>query len=120
MLSITPSSTSSRSRKSSSSKRDPVAYSNKEKLSVNTLSGAGRVELSSSRTPYTPQAPECPSDTLKVVVGDKGRRSRCAPEFLQEVASAKRVQSDLLEDLGRKFKFMTGKEAVAFYKRFLK
>lgn len=55
-----------------------------------------------------------------MIIGGKGRRSRCAPEFLQEVALAKRVQFDLLEDLGRKFKIIAGKEAVGFYKRFLK
>jgi hypothetical protein len=115
MLGITPSSSSSRSRKSSSSKRD----GGKEKLSVNTFTVTRRGE-SSPRTPFTSQAPECPADTLKMIIGGKGRRSRCAPEFLQEVALAKRVQFDLLEDLGRKFKIIAGKEAVGFYKRFLK
>ena len=97
-----------------------MAPTNKEKLSVKTPSGAGRVKSTSLRTSLTPQAPEYPADTLKVIIGDKARSSRCAPEFLQEVAAAKRVKFDLFEDLGRKFKLMTGKEAVGFYKRFLK
>jgi hypothetical protein len=119
MLAVTPSSTSSRSRNSLSSKHNAAAPSGKEKLTVET-SQIVRRNSSGPRTPKTPQAPERPADTLKVVIGDKGRRSRCAPEFLREVATVKRVQFDLLENLGRKIKIITGKEAVGFYKRFLK
>jgi hypothetical protein len=32
---------------------------------------------------------------------------------------AKRPQPDLFEDMGRKFKILTGKEAIGYYKRFL-
>jgi len=112
MLSITPSSISSKSRKSASPKRDAAAPNSREILAVKTSFGA----YPESPTSFTPQPPECPADTLKVVIGDKGRRSRCAPEFLHEVAVAKRSQYDL----GRKFKIITGKEAIVFYKRFLK
>lgn len=91
-----------------------------ENTPVKSFSVVRRGQSSPSKPPPAPQAPERPADTLKVVVGDKGRRSRCAPEFLHEVAIAKQVQHDLIQDLGRKFKIIAGKEAVGFYKRFLK
>lgn len=119
MLTVTPSSTSSRSAQSSLSNRHAMTPSSREKLVVKP-SPVARRESSTPRTPFPPQAPEYPADTLKAIIGNKGRRSRCAPEFLCEVATAKRVQFDLLEKLGRKFKIITGKEAVGFYRRFLK
>jgi hypothetical protein len=90
--------------------------SSKDRLALKTSQIARR----DSSSPRTPQAPERPADTLQLVIGNKGRRSRCAPEFLHEVATAKHVQFDLLENLGRKINIITGKEAVGFYKRFLK
>lgn len=51
------------------------------------------------------------------MVGEKRRRSRCPPEFLEEVA--KGGSFEIFEQLGRKFKIITGSEAVAFYKKFL-
>ena len=91
-----------------------------ENPTVKSFSVIRRGQSSPPKPPLAPQAPERPADTLKVVVGDKGRRSRCAPEFLHEVATAKYLQHGLLQDLGRKFKIIAGKEAVGFYKRFLK
>jgi hypothetical protein len=127
MLSLTPSYTSSKSNKSS--KLDAVtsyfpSSSRREKTAIVAppLRTSDSSRRESPRTPksspHSPQLPELPADTLKVIVGEKARRSRCGPEFLEEVA--KGGSFDVFEDLGRKFKIITGAEAIVFYKKFLK
>lgn len=126
MLSVTPSYTSSRSKKSSKLDAALTSYfpssREREKPTVAPPLKTSDSKRESPRTPksspHSPQLPELPADTLKVIVGEKARRSRCGPEFLEEVAKGGSL--DVFEAMGRKFKIVTGPEAIGFYKKFLK
>ncbi|RDB19311.1 hypothetical protein Hypma_013446 [Hypsizygus marmoreus] len=124
-VSVTPSHTSTKSKLSSKHEHSKTKHHSKhrhdksesngetaEKLVVKTADMRREPSIKTS----SPR-PELPGETLAVMIGGKVRRSRCAPEFLEEVA--KGVSSEVFEDLGRKFKIITGSDAVAFYKKFL-
>ncbi|KAF8079224.1 hypothetical protein FPV67DRAFT_103726 [Lyophyllum atratum] len=120
MPSVAASHTSARSRKSSKHDKPRRQRSRErsktpdvvEKLVVKTVD----IELDSDVKTGSPR-PEVPAETLAVMVGDPCRRSRCSPEFLEDMA--KRSSSEIYEEFGKKFRIITGSEAVTFYKKFL-
>ncbi|KAF9469530.1 hypothetical protein BDZ94DRAFT_1303240 [Collybia nuda] len=126
MPSVTPSHTSSKSKKSIKLDAAFASYfpssSGREKPTTVPPLKTSDSKRESPRTPksspHSPQLPELPADTLKVIVGEKTRRSRCGPEFLEEVA--KGGSFEVFEEKGRKFKIAMGPEAIGLYKRFLK
>ncbi|GLB43636.1 hypothetical protein LshimejAT787_1401480 [Lyophyllum shimeji] len=120
MLSVAASHTSGRSKKSSKHDKPRSERSHKrsktpdgvEKLVVKTAD----IQLESNVKTDSPR-PEVPAESLAVMVGGPSRRSRCAPEFLQEMAN--RSSAEIYEEFGKKFTIITGSEAVTVYKKFL-
>lgn len=69
------------------------------------------------RTTHHRQHREITPETLKLLAGDRARRSRCDPEFLEEFAKA---ISDHNKETDGNYKIITGSEARAVYKKYLK
>ncbi|KAF8899405.1 hypothetical protein BD779DRAFT_1667079 [Infundibulicybe gibba] len=57
------------------------------------------------------------SDALKSIAGDKIRRGRCAPGYLQQVARSGEIEA--LDKSNRKVTLIDGPEATKFYEKYL-
>ncbi|KAF8956070.1 hypothetical protein BDZ97DRAFT_1925850 [Flammula alnicola] len=57
-------------------------------------------------------------DALQLVAGNRVRHARCAPEFLEEIAT-KGVQDSLRKATSKKFKVIAGSEARTYFKNYI-
>ncbi|KDR85494.1 hypothetical protein GALMADRAFT_364491 [Galerina marginata CBS 339.88] len=70
-----------------------------------------------SRASGVPRA-EHALDALRLVAGNRVRHARCAPEFLEEIAT-RGVQDSLKQSSSRKFKIINGSEARTYFKNYI-
>ncbi|KAF9446272.1 hypothetical protein P691DRAFT_214313 [Macrolepiota fuliginosa MF-IS2] len=131
--SSTRSSTSSKKHKSSSADKDKEKDRDREKHNVtkankdndssplregkgeDTLSVMSRASVFSSTTASSSQSA---MDTLRVIAGSGVRRSKCCPAFLEELAKGPRLE-ELDGDIAERVKIITGKEGIAFFRKFI-
>lgn len=57
-------------------------------------------------------------DILRLIAGSGVRRSKCRAEFLEELAKGSGLAA-LDEDIAERLKIITGKEGIAFFRRFI-
>jgi len=57
-------------------------------------------------------------ESLRLVAGNRVRRARCAPEFLEEIVN-KGVQDSLKDSSSRRFKIIIGSDARSYFKNYV-
>ena len=78
-------------------------------MSIKTKSSS---ELSSSST-------QSALDTLRLIAGSGVRRSKCRAEFLEKLAKSPEGLNVLDKDVAERLRIIIGKEAVAFFRKFI-
>ncbi|KAJ3574628.1 hypothetical protein NP233_g1635 [Leucocoprinus birnbaumii] len=84
-----------------------------DEVSIRTKSSSG---VSSTGTTSSTQSA---LDTLRLIAGSGVRRSKCRAEFLEKLAKSPDDLSALDKDVAERLRIVTGKEAVAFFRKFV-
>lgn len=88
-------------------------YEGDDEISIKTKSSSG---ISSAATSSSTQSA---LDALRLIAGSGIRRSKCRAEFLEKLARSPQDLNVLDKDVAERLRLLIGKEAVAFFRKFV-